>query len=129
MSKQKKLVLIPLLIISVTLIYCWITFLKTEVGTTWRHNLGLILFIPILIFFFINYKITTVAIGIYLILASFNLIAFTPAISTFGIRVGSISTPDIQGLSLVYFMGYFTLNMDSLIDIYLDYKESKLKHN
>lgn len=127
MTKEKRLILIPLIIIAAILIYCWATFITTEIGSTWRHYLGLVLFLLIAICFFRNIIITTVATGIYLILSTFNLLALTPAISTFSFGVGPVSTPDMQGLSLGLFILYFILNMDSLIDIYLDYKESKQK--
>lgn len=127
MVKQKKLILSPLIIIASILIYCWVTFITTAFGPTWRHYLGLVLFLLIAIYFFKNIIITTVGTGIYLLLATFNLLALTPSISTFGLRIGPITTPDIQGLSFGLFILYFVLNMDSLIDIYLGYKESKLK--
>lgn len=62
-------------------------------------------------------------------LATFNLLAYTPAISTtrFGINIGSVqlATPPVQLLSLGIFVLYFILNLDSLINIYLDYKEAR----
>ncbi|MDB5200660.1 MAG: hypothetical protein JWQ27_69 [Ferruginibacter sp.] len=118
-----------LLIIAGILLYCWITFLTTDVEATWRHYFGLLFFLLICICFFRNLAITTIATGVYLILGTFDLLALTPTISTFGFRFGPVSTPDIQGLSLGLFILYFILNMDPLIDIYLDYKEMKSNQN
>lgn len=101
--------------------------MTTESVATWRHYVGLLFFLLISMCFFRNVVITTIATGIYLILATFNLLALTPSIFTFGFRIGPMTTPDIQGLSLGLFILYFILNMDSLIDIYLDYKEDKEK--
>ena len=129
MTKPKRLILIPLIVIMGILIYCWATIITTEIQATWKHYLGLLLFVIIAILFFRNIVLTTVATGIYLTLATFNLIALTPAISTFGFRIGPITTPDIQGLSLALFILYFILNMNPLIDIHLDYRESKQKVN
>jgi hypothetical protein len=125
MTKQKKLILIPLVIIASFLIYCWLTFMTTEVGPTWKHYFGLLFFLVISFSFFKKVAMTTLATGIYLILGTFNLIAITPSISTFGFRIGPMTTPDIQGLSLGLFILYFILNMNSLIDIHLDYQEKK----
>jgi hypothetical protein len=127
MTKQKKLILIPLSIIASILIYCWATFATSEVGATWRHYLGLLFFLLISFSFFRSLIVTTITTGIYLILATFNLIALTPSISTFGFRIGPITTPDIQGLSLCLFILYFILNMDALINIHLDRQENKQK--
>ena len=128
MTKQKKLILIPLTFVACILIYCWTIILTTEILATWRHYLGLVLFIVIVIPFFKDKIIfTTLSTGIYLLLATINLLAMTANISTSWIRIGPISTPPIQLLSLGLFILYFWINIDSLIDIQLDYKEAKLK--
>ncbi len=92
---------------------------------TWRHYVGLFLFTIIAISFFRHLTITIIATGIYLVLGIFNLLALTPTIYTFGFRIGPISTPDMQGLFWGLFILYFVLNMDSLIDMHLDYQERK----
>ena len=125
MTKEKKLILVHLIAIAAILVYCWATFLTTEIEATWKHYFGLALFIIIAVCFFRNIRITTIATGIYLLLATFNLLAFTPAIYTFGFGVGPVTAPDMQGLSLGLLLLYFILNMNALIDIYLDYKESR----
>jgi hypothetical protein len=125
MTKEKKLLLIPLIIIAVLLIYCWIIILTTGILATWRHYIGLGLFILIVFLFFKNLITATIGTGIYLLLATFNLLAMTTEITTSGIRIGGISTPGIQLLSLGLFIIYFLLNLNPLIDINLDYQEKK----
>jgi hypothetical protein len=129
MTTHKKLILIPIIVIAAILFYCWTIILTTETLATWRHYLGLVPFIPIAFFIFKNNLIiVTLLTGIYLLLATFNLLAITPTIFTGGIRIGPISTPPIQLISLGIFVLYFCLNMNFLIDIHLDYKEAKQRN-
>ena len=55
----------------------------------------------------------------------------TVEITTSWLRIGPVQTPPIQLLSLGLFVLFAVLNLDPLIDIYLDYKESKqaIKNN
>lgn len=108
------------------LIYCWTIILTTEILATWRQYIGLFLFFILGILFLKNIVATIVGTGIYLLLATFNLLAMTPTITVSGIKIGPISTPPVQLISLLLFILYFCLNMDSLIDIYLDYKEDRI---
>jgi hypothetical protein len=127
MSKQKVLLLIPLLILLSLLIYCWTNFLLKNFIPTWKHYLGILFFIPLAVFFFKNSSNAIVGLGIYLLLATFNLLAITPAITTSWVNFGSsgFTTPPVQLLSLGLFILYFIMNLDSLINIQLDYKELK----
>ena len=125
MTKQKTLILIPLIIIAAITVYCWITIITTETTAIWKHYFGLLFFLSICIYFHIDIKIATIATGLFLLLGTINLLAFTPIISTFGFNIGSMKTPGIQLLSLCLFTLYFILNMDSFINIYLDNKENK----
>ncbi len=128
MTKEKKRVLIPLIITKVILAHCWTIILTAEILATWRHYLGLVLSLVLIFLLFKSVKATTVATGLYLLLATFNLIAFTPSIDTYGLRFSdSISTPPIQLLALGLFILYLFLNYDSLINISLDIEERKLK--
>lgn len=128
MTKKVKLLLIPLILILLFLIYCWIIILSTEILATWRHYLGLIFFIMLVVIFFTSVNRATIATGIYLLLASFNFLAITASIHTVGLTFSdSFSTPPIQPLCLVLFVIYFSLNFYFLIDIQLDYKEARSK--
>jgi hypothetical protein len=122
-TKQKVLILIPLLIITGMLVYCWAIILATDIIATWRHYTGLILFC-LLIFLFYRSKKIIIATGVYLLLATCNLLVITPAIYTYHITIG-ISLPPFQHVSLGLLVLYLILNNETIIDNYLDYKESK----
>lgn len=103
--------LVPLIIASL-LIYCCITLLTTPASAVWRHYLALALFIPLPVLYFIHKRIAVIATGAYLLLASINVLAMTPFISTGGIQIGSIQTPPIQYTSLVLLTLHYFLNRD-----------------
>lgn len=88
----------------------------------WKHYLGLLFFIGIVVSFLKNPKVTIVTMGAYLLLASLNVIALTPSIMTTSVQVGPITSPAVQLKSCGLFFLYFLLNMNPLINIYLDYK-------
>jgi hypothetical protein len=130
MNNKKKRMLISLLLIALIITYCWVIILATPILATLRHYIGLFIFVCIILLFFKNLASTTILTGIFLLLATFNLLAITPSIDTFQIGLNkSISTPPIQPLSVGLLILYFWINGDSLIDIYLDYKEGKLKES
>ena len=128
MNKQTKLILVPIIIIALMLLYCWVNILIGETIATWKHYVGLIMF-ALIVFFSVKNKIViaTLSTGVFLFLATFNLLALTPEIKTSWIGIGPITTPPIQLLSLGLFILYVCVNMNSLIDIHLDYKEGKYK--
>jgi hypothetical protein len=67
-----------------------------------------------------------VAIGIYLFLGIMNLLVITPSINLFFIEIKPLSI-FFQPLSLGLFVLYFLLNNDTLLNMYLDYRENKSK--
>lgn len=125
MTKQKNLRSIPLVIVAGLLIYCWTIILSTDILATWRHYVGLGLFVVIIFFYLKSFKLTAIATGLYLLLATFNALAMTPEIGTSWLRIGPVETPPIQLLSLGLFILFFIINFDPLVDMYLDYKEAK----
>ncbi|WP_153798897.1 hypothetical protein [Foetidibacter luteolus] len=68
-------------------------------------------------------KAARILLGVYLLLATFNIIAVTAIIRTNSISIGPVSTPPVQLLSLLLLVIYAILNTDCLIEEYLDYKE------
>ena len=127
MAKKNILLSIPLSIAAGLLIYCWVTIFSTNILATWRHYIALVLFIILIVLYFKSYKLTVMCTGVYFLLATFNLLSMTAIISTSGIRIGPVLTPPIQLLSLGLFILFAILNLDSLINIYLDYMEAKSK--
>ena len=125
MTRQKLSLSIPLAIAAGLLIYCWTIILSTETLATWRHYVGLGLFLILTIFYFKSYKLTVIGTGIYFLLATFNLLSMTAEVTTSWLRIGPVQTPPIQLLSIGLFILFAILNFDPLIDIYLNYKEAK----
>ena len=128
MTKEKKLLLIPLIIMTILLSYCWAVILTTDILATWRHYIGLTLFIIIVFLFFKNLIAATIGTGIYLLLATFNLLAMTAQINTSGIRIGEVSTPGVQLQSFGLFVIYFLVNLNPLIDIEFKYQEKRKRN-
>ena len=96
-----------------------------EYLATWRHYVGLLLFVGIVLLLFKDFKRSVIGLGIFLLLATFNALAITPAITTSWLNIGRLTTPPVQLISFGILVLYFILNMDTLIDIQLDYKEAK----
>ena len=127
MNKKKIPVLIPILVIGAMLVYSWTTFLTTDLIASWRHYIGSVVYIIIVVTFFLNIKFSTILLGVYLLFATFNLLAVTPSISTNWIQIGPVSTPPVQLVSLGIFVLYAILNFNPIVDFYLDYKERKIR--
>ena len=125
MTRQKIFISIPLAIAAGLLIYSWTIFLLTEALASWRHYVGLVLFFVLTLFYFKSYKFTIVGTGIYFLLATFNMLSMTAEITTSWLSIGPVRTPPIQLLSFGLFILFAVLNLDPLIEIYLDYMDSK----
>ena len=125
MAKENKLILIPSILIGASLAYAWTIIITTELLATWKHYLGALFYIGIVTLFFKSVRNAIIATGVYLVLATFNLLAITSTITTNWITIGPVSTPPVQLLSLGILVIYFLLSMGTLFEIYLDYKERK----
>jgi len=88
-----------------------------------------LIFIPLFLFFLTDFPKAIVGLGAFVLLATFNLLAITPAITTSWMNFGSsgLHTPPVQLSSLGLFTLYFIMNFDSFINIQLNYKEAKMK--
>ncbi|MEO8110270.1 MAG: hypothetical protein ABI594_09565 [Ginsengibacter sp.] len=125
MKRQEILFLIPFAIIAGLLIFGLSIILFTDVTATWQYYLALVLFIVIIVIYFKSFKKVVIAMGIYLLLATFNALSLTPFIYTYWFRIGPIETPQFSLLALVLLVIFLVLNSDILIDMYLDRKEKK----
>ncbi|OQP66737.1 hypothetical protein A4R26_13275 [Niastella populi] len=130
--KRKILFYIPLIITGCMLAYIWFLFISGKNNPYITNYLGLILFVPVL---YLLYKDKTckkalLALGVYLILATFYLANITiymgvsMSITLFGIE---IPLPPMNFSALLLLILYFVLNIGTLIELQLDYKESKGK--
>ena len=129
MTRRKILILIPLICIALLLAYTWVLIVVADYAATWRHYIGLSLFLFLIYLFVKDLSKCIVATGIYLIIASFNLFALTPGVTSNSLSLtvsgASISTPSFSLLGIGLFIFYSILNMDSLINIRLDYREAR----
>src|SRR5687768_10831061 len=96
--KSRIVFAIPLIIVGSILIYSWLSFLTGVYLPTFNHYLGL-LFLPIIYLMFrgSSFKTPVLLFGLYLVLATVNIVSFFPytATTTFGMNIGSltIATP------------------------------------
>lgn len=131
MSKQKIRILIPLVVIAGLLLYSWIFFLTTDWLAIIQHYIGLVLFIPLVYYFFNNLNRAVIWTGIYLLMGVCKFLAFTPFLmrTAMGIKIGSLELgmPSFQLIPFLIFIVYGILNFDQLAEIYLDHKERKQK--
>lgn len=133
-TKRKVLFFIPFTIVVIQLIYTWFLLLTNEFAEIHiTHYLGFILFIPVLYFLYKDRtcKKALLALGLFLLLATFCVVSIFPEAThgKMGLVISglTIPIPTISGYSLLLFILYFALNLGSLIEIHLDYKESKRK--
>ena len=125
MTKKKILLLIPLIIISGLLIYCWTTIMLTDRIPSWQHYLALGFFVAVVILFFKSFTKAALALGLYLLLATFNFFSMTADINDTWFIIGGIELPHFQSMGLGLLVLFLILNYDTLVNIYLDYKEAK----
>jgi hypothetical protein len=127
-TKRKILFYIPLLITGCILGNTWAIFIFTSYIPHITNYLGLILFIPVVYFLFKDRscKKPLLALGIYLLLSTFCIANISTYITT-NVSIFNIPLPPMNGYSLLLFILYCVLNLGTLIDMQLDYKESKGK--
>lgn len=126
--KRKIFLLISIAVIAAYIIYTWSVILFINHWATWRHYIGLILFIALIYLLIRSFKQAAVATGIYLIIGTLNLLTITSNfLLAWGFRIGSleISLPIFQPRLFLIFLIYIFLNFDTLVDIRLDYIEAK----
>ncbi len=125
MSKQKIFLLIPLLVVG-GLIYTWTRKLFTDEVAGWRYYVGLILFIPLIVLFFKNFKWSVLLTGVYLIIGMFYLFTITPRVTTCShMEIGPLTIPLFNLPMFLIFLLYFFLHFNTLVDIKPDYEEEK----
>ena len=130
MTKKNVLRVLPLAVLTVILIYTWILFsISVDYYPTLRHILGLIAVSLNLVLYFFRFGKAVVLTGLILLAATFNLLAFFPDIdyASFFINIGELQiwTPSIQYKSLLLLIFYCLINFKFLLNLYLDYKESR----
>jgi hypothetical protein len=114
-------------------VYTWAIFIFTEYYPHITNYLGLVLFVPVLYFLYKDktFKKALLATGIYLILVIFciaNIFTYTPT-GQWRIGIAGVMIPVLymNPIAILMFILYGILNFGSLVEMHLDYKESKSK--
>jgi hypothetical protein len=131
-TKRKILFYIPLVITACILARTWTAFIFTGSVPHFTNYIGLGLFIPVVYLMFKDKscKKPMLALGTYLILATFYVanislyMGISMSITLFGLK---IPLPPMNGSSFLLLILYCVLNTGTLIELQLDYKESKGK--
>ena len=118
--------LVPIIVLTIVMIYSWYMFIAGEYSPTLKHKIGLGLFIVNIAQYFFSTKIGIIGTGIFLVAGTLNLIATFPAITTAGINLGD-NFIGVQWNSLWMLILYFCCTGSYLLNLYWDYKETKKK--
>lgn len=105
MNKEQIKELVPLALIAIALIYTTIIVATTDIFLTLPHWLGYGFTLAVLITYSLNKTISTVILGVTIILGLTNVLAFTPTITTSGLRLGELNIK-VQLFSLVVFLTF-----------------------
>ena len=127
LSMKMKIILtaIVLAIIGYFLIDGWVTIFEENYVARWQNITGLILFVPLPILLFWNYRAAVLGTGIYLLLGLCSALSLTAEISTGSVTIAGLTISGFNWLSLGLLVLYFILHTTILIDMQLDYKENK----
>lgn len=121
--------LVPFLIVVVICIYTMIEFMATEYTATWKHYTAFVLVALNAISYFLYRRPAVLFTGIILLLAVFDVISFFAATTTTSLRIGNLTSPEIQLKALLLLFVYLALNMNFFITWHLDIKEGKKSDN
>lgn len=121
----KLRILIPLLIMVCCAVYTMTLISLYLCPLTWRRGIALLLLVSLFHYYFTWRKGCVVFTGIYLLLATFNVISIGPDNTVFFVQLGSVQLPDIQLVGLGLLIVYSFLNVDQLAEMYADYKAAK----
>lgn len=126
-NKMKKRILlgITILIALGFVITGWINLFRNEATAQWQHFVTIVFLLIIIYFYFTNFTKTVILTGVFFLAGTFGLLSMTAGISTFYFRIGPIQSPPLNGLSIGLLLLYLILNLDTIIDMKLDYEEKK----
>lgn len=126
MTKKKVQILIPFLLTSLALVYCWAMLILNGYVPSVKHYTALLLFAALsLVYRKWQLPGFVVALGVYLLLASLHLISLSYKQATFFFGSDSFLNPHFQLASVGIFIVYIFLNLNQLFEIELDWKEKK----
>ena len=129
MYNLKARIIIPLLVVTAVIAYCWFNFVTTDNHPGWRHYVGITSYTAIVFLVFVKPKAVSYCLGIYLMVETFNLLAIRPEIATTWFGISPLTTPPLQLSSLAILVLFRSLNATAIINYYLDSKEQKMYAN
>jgi hypothetical protein len=129
MKIKRILLAIPLIIVIGYLIDCWIEIASRGISILWQHYVAIFLLAVVIYFFLKDFTKAVISTGIFLLAGTFNLFSMTADINTTTVRIGSVELIPFNSLSLGLFFLFVVLNLETMINLHLDYKEMKNKKN
>lgn len=129
MSKKAVIPIIPFIFLTAILIYTWFVIATTNYFATIKHHIGLGLFLMVALVYAFSFKYGIIFTGIFLILASFNVLAIFPFTisSSYFIKIKDveIATPSIQWKAVLLLILYIVCVWRFLNDLYIKYKNKR----
>jgi hypothetical protein len=125
MRNKRILLGIPILIAIGFIITCWIKIIGGEAILQWQHFVALVFITIITYLYFTNIKKTLILTGVFFLAGTFGLLSLTAGISSFNFKIGPIQLPPLNGLSLGLLLLYLILNLDTIIEMKLNYEDKK----
>lgn len=124
--RKKIILLIPFCLECIFVIYSCYIFATTEYFISIKHLIGFLLVFGNSFVYFKIFKYGLIITGFTLLLATFNAISLFPEISYFSYFINlaglKISTPNIQGYSLLLLFIYAIITWKYFLNIYFDRK-------
>jgi hypothetical protein len=119
MQVKKIIRLIPIILLTVCMIYSFYQFMTDNYVFSLKHKIGMGLLLVNIVVYFFNVKYGIIGTGIYLSIGFFNLMAIFPTIRTFWFTF----SPTLQLDYFLFLLLYFCCVGSYLINLYLDHKE------
>ncbi|GAA4303111.1 hypothetical protein [Nibribacter koreensis] len=116
MKKENIKQLLPLILLFGGLIYTSIAYLTSNVGLTWRHYLGILFALATGALYLYKLKYFKKVLGATLLIGTFNVLAFTPSITTVNISIASLGVT-FQPFSLIGLLIFMAFNGKRIVEI------------
>lgn len=113
-SPSSIIPLIPFIILEVRTVITWIQFQNSDLEPTMKHFIGAVLVMATLVALLIKRRVGMILTVVTLLLITFNVAAFTPAITTHRVRIG-IMLPEVQLAGLGLLILFIILNIKPIL--------------
>lgn len=128
-QRSEILRLLPFLLGLGVLTYTWSMIFSPEYIATLKHQIALFLFFVNVAVYFFKFNYGIYFTGLIFLLATFNIIAIYPDITTssYFIKIGNteLATPSVQIKSLILLVVFIVFNGGYLFEKYADFKYGK----